>query len=432
MAKLLPQVLKGFRVYLPEVMIPRQRMLRTIAEVFERFGFVPLDTPALEYAELLTGKYGDEGEGLLYRFADHGGRQIALRYDLTVPLARVMGGHPELPIPFKRYQIGPVWRAEKPGRGRFREFSQCDVDIVGSTSMVADFECLQVDAAVLRALGLERFRIRVNNRKLLDGILEHHGCTTPDRVVATLRAVDKLEKAGQEPVIALLVQEAGWDAAAAADLLQQLAGSTLDFPFTNPRLEEGRQELSQLFTLAARVGIEPYLGLDLTIARGLDYYTGTVFETFLTDLPGFGSVMSGGRYDGLVGLFRSQPLPAVGISLGVDRLLAGLTELGLLPPVRSTARVLLAVFGPETLGETLLVAAELRAAGIPTEVFPSEGGKLGKQYKYADQKGISVVGLVGPEEQTANTVKLKVLADQRELTVPRAALVSEVLGLLQG
>ncbi len=175
MGKLKPRVLKGFRDHLPEVMLPRQRMLRSVAQVFESFGFLPLDTPALEYTELLTGKYGDEGEGLLYRFEDNGGRDVALRYDLTVPLARVMGSHPGLRLPFKRYHMGTVWRAEKPGRGRFREFMQCDVDIVGSDSLLADFECVQVDAAVLRRLGLERFSVRVNHRGLLNGVLEHCG-----------------------------------------------------------------------------------------------------------------------------------------------------------------------------------------------------------------------------------------------------------------
>lgn len=430
MSRMPPQVLKGFRDYLPELMIPRQRMLRIIADVFESFGFLPMETPALEYAELLTGKYGDEGEGLLYRFQDHGGRDVALRYDLTVPLARVVGSHPELTLPFRRYQMGPVWRAEKPGRGRFREFVQCDVDIVGSSSMLADCECLMVDAAVLRALGVERFRIRVNNRKLLDGLLEHFGVTEPAAVHLTLRQVDKLEKAGRAAVAELLVSEAGWEKGPAEELLDLLARSSLDFPFANARLDAGRDELNRLLELAAAGGLTPSLELDPTIARGLDYYTGTVFETFLLDLPGFGSVMSGGRYDELVGLFRSQPLPAVGISLGVDRLLSGLLELGLLPLGRATARVMVAVFSPECASESLAVAQELRSAGIPTEVHPSDGGKLGRQYKYADHKGISLVALIGPDEAAAGRVRLKKLATGEEVTVERRELAARARLLL--
>ncbi|MBM4319320.1 MAG: histidine--tRNA ligase [Deltaproteobacteria bacterium] len=426
MGCMVPQVLKGFRDYLPEVMIPRQRMLRTIADVFESFGYLPLETPALEYAELLTGKYGEEGEGLLYRFRDHGGREVALRYDLTVPLARVIGSHPEIALPFKRYQIGPVWRAEKPGRGRFREFVQCDVDILGSSSMLADCECLLVDAAVLRALGVERFRIRVNNRKLLNGLLAHYGVVRTEAIHQTLRQVDKLEKVGRAAVADLLVAEAGWERPAAEELLGLLAQGSLDFPFTNPSLDAGRAELQRLLELAAAAGITSCVELDPTIARGLDYYTGTVFETVLLDLPGFGSVMSGGRYDELVGLFRSQPLAAVGISLGVDRLLSGLLELGLLPLGRATARVLLAVFGPETAADSVAAAQQLRAAGISTEVHPSDGGKLGKQYKHADSRGIPVVALIGPDEAAAGRVRLKRLATGEEITVARAELAARV------
>ena len=419
MSKLTPRVLKGFRDYLPEVMLPRQRMLRSVAEVFESFGFVPLDTPALEYTELLTGKYGDEGEGLLYRFKDNGGRDVALRYDLTVPLARLMGSHPGLPLPLKRYHMGTVWRAEKPGRGRFREFMQCDVDIVGSTSLLADFECVQVDAQVLRALGLRRFSVRVNHRQVLNGVLEHCGVTDPERGRGTLRVVDKLDKIGQAKVVDLLVAEQGWSPAGAQELLGLLTGQLQDLPLSNDALRVGRAQLSELLELAAAMDLEGVVRPDLSIARGLDYYTGTVFETFLDDLPGFGSVMSGGRYDGLIGLFRGNDIPAVGISLGVDRLLAGLTELDLVQSVSSTASVLVPVFSEDTQTATLQLAAHLRAAGLACDVPTPPGRKLKKQYRYADQRGIPVVALVGPSEVQEDTVRLKRLATGEEAVVPR-------------
>ncbi len=426
MSKLNARVLKGFRDYLPDVMIPRQRMLRTVSATFESFGFVPLDTPALEYAELLTGKYGDEGEGLLYRFRDNGDRDVALRYDLTVPLARVMGSHPELQLPFKRYHVGPVWRAEKPGRGRFREFTQCDVDIVGSESLVADFECIQVDARVLQALGVERFRIRINHRQFLNGVLEAFGVAPGEQANATLRAVDKLEKAGLEAVRRILVDELSWDAAKATSFLEILEARSLELPFSNAATEQGSAQLRELMTWAAGLGLADKVQLDLTIARGLDYYTGTIFETFVDDLPGFGSVMSGGRYDGLVGLFVGRPLPAVGISLGVDRLLAGLMELGLTGGRQTTAQVMVALFSPETQVESFKLAQELREGGLACELHPTETRKLGKQYRYADQRGIPLVALLAPEEIATGTVRLKRMDSGDELVVPRAEAAAKL------
>ena len=424
MAKVNARVLKGFRDYLPEAMLPKQRMLDMIGRVFESYGFAPLSTPALEYADCLLGKYGEEGDKLLYRFEDNGGRDVALRYDLTVPLARVMGMNRGLPLPFKRYQIAPVWRAEKPGRGRYREFLQCDVDIVGADSLMADAECLAVGAAVLRALGVERFEIRVNNRKLLSGLMGRLGVAEGEPTHAVLRSVDKLPKIGEAAVRTLLAEEDGL-AAAAIDTLFEFLG--LDLAELGPWFEGneagllGAEELETLMALAAEQGLSEVVSVDLSIARGLDYYTGTIYETFLGDLESLGSVMSGGRYDELLSMFGGQPVAAVGISLGVDRLLAGLSELGLTRAEASPTRVLVTVFSDETRAASYGLAAALRAEGIPTEVFLG-APRMKKQFRYADQRGIPFVVMAGADEVERGTFTLKALATGEQHELDRDAL----------
>ncbi len=419
MAKVNARVLKGFRDYLPEAMLPKQRMLDTVASVFESYGFAPLSTPALEYSDCLLGKYGEEGDKLLYRFADNGGRDVAMRYDLTVPLARVMGMNRNLPMPFKRYQIAPVWRAEKPGRGRYREFLQCDVDVVGSAELMADAECLAVGAAVLRALGVERFQIRVNNRKLLTGLMARLGVAEGEPTHAVLRSVDKLPKIGEAAVRTLLAAENGLDAAAVDTLFQFLALDPAELGAWFAGNEVGllgAEELGTLLSLAAEQGLSDVVAVDLSIARGLNYYTGTIYETFLSDLESLGSVMSGGRYDDLLSMFGGGSVPAVGISLGVDRLLAGLAELGLTEPQASPTRVLVTVFSDETRPASYALATELRRTGIATEVFLGSP-RMKKQFRYADQRSIPFVVLAGPDEVERGVFTLKTLAtgDQQEL-----------------
>lgn len=433
MANIEPRVLRGFRDYLPQKMIPRARMLATIEGVFQRFGFQPLMTPALEYLDILTGKYGEEGDSLLFRFQDQGGRDVALRYDLTVPLARVVAQHPELTLPFRRYQIAPVWRAEKPARGRFREFVQCDGDIVGSADMAADAELVQLAGALLEGLGVTGYEVRVNNRKVLTGLMHEVGVDDPGREAGILRVIDKLPKIGADEVRRLLASECALDDSQVSRVFEflgisgswseVLAGLRALFG-SGSRGLEGVRELEELHAIAAAAdaGSAGSLVLDLSIARGLNYYSGTIYEVFLGALPGYGAVMGGGRYDGLVGVFKGQDVPAVGISLGIDRLLEGLFELGLLAEERSVAKVLVTVFSAETAGYSARAARLLRDAGIPCELFPAYT-KIGKQLRHAERSAQRWVVVAGPDEVAHNEVALKDLTTGEQVSLALSSLV---------
>ena len=423
-----PRILKGFNDYLPDVMLPKQRMLDAVARTFESFGFAPLQTPALEYADVLLGKYGDEGDKLLYRFLDNGARDVALRYDLTVPLARVVAMNRQLGAPFKRYQIAPVWRAEKPGPGRFREFLQCDVDIIGVADLMADAECLAVGAAVLGALGVDDFVLRVNNRKLLTGLMLRLGIAEGEPTLAVLRTVDKLPKIGEDGVRAALASENGLDATAIDGIFEFLAldpkGLAEWFAEDSPG-RVGAAELQTLLDLAAEQGLADRVEVDLSIARGLDYYTGTIYETFVRGQASMGSVMSGGRYDTLLAMFGGPPVPAVGISLGVDRLFAVLRKQGLVEPEANPARVLVTVFSSETRRASYAAAAALRAAGIPTEVYPG-APRMKKQFKHANRQRIPFVLTVGPDEAARGEVQLKDLASGEQAAMSIDAAIARV------
>ncbi|TDJ76727.1 MAG: histidine--tRNA ligase [Planctomycetota bacterium] len=413
-----PRTLKGFRDYLPEVMIPRERLMETAREVYRSFGFSPIDTPALEYTAILLGKGGDETDKQLYRFEDKGGRDVALRFDLTVPLARFVAQHgQELGMPFKRYHIGPVWRGENTQRGRFREFIQCDFDTIGTESIVSDIETAVVIHELFAKLGFERFVIRVNDRKVLTGVLERVGLA--DRAAPVLRALDKLAKVGPDKVAAEIVAEAGASDKEAREVLRvaTLDGSNADMlerlaPLVEGS-ETGRAGLESLRELlagasAAGVGAER-LRLDPSIARGLDYYTGTVFETFLGDLEDIGSVCSGGRYDDLASVYTKERLPGIGASMGLDRLLAAMQELGLVEAVRTPAPIFLPFFAADRRDDYLALASRLRAAGFGTELYP-KARKLGAQLKYADRRGHAVAVIIGEDEWAAGTCQVKDLA----------------------
>lgn len=430
MAKINPRVLKGFRDYLPEVMIPRQHMLGTIERTFLRFGFVPLMTPALEYFDILSGKYGEEGESLLYRFTDNGGRDVALRYDLTVPLARVIAQYGDLTLPFRRFQIAPVWRAEKPARGRFREFVQCDGDIVGSADMIADGEIVHLACSLLFDLGVERFKLRVNNRKVLSGLMRGIGIGEGSQEMGVLRTIDKLPKIGADATRGLLRDENGLGDAQSDRVFDFLSieGETpeilarLDGFFPEDSIgRRGTSELRELFAIAAALGLSDRVAIDLSIARGLNYYTGTIYEAFLGDLEGFGAVMGGGRYDDLIGVFKGESVPAVGISLGIDRLLQGLVELGLLETSRSVAQVLVTVFDAERAPIAAAISREVRAAGIACELYP-EKAKLKKQFRHAERSGIRYVVVAGPDELALDRVTVKDLASGEQETIARGEL----------
>ena len=423
-----PRVLKGFRDYLPEAEIPRTTMLRRVARVFESFGFGPLTTPAIEYSEILLGKYGEEGDKLLYRFEDNGGRDVALRYDLTVPLARVVGQHRSLEVPFKRYQIAPVWRAEKPGRGRYREFQQCDVDIVGEASMRADAECLTVGLEVLTALEVPGFVARVNNRKILDALLDSLGVEATEARHGVLRAVDKLPKIGRDGVSKELTEVIGLGSEGQGRLFafleREISGpddvrGLTDLLGDGEAARLGIEELVSLLEMMSESGYGDAVEVDLSIARGLDYYTGTIYETFVRGREGFGSVMSGGRYDTLLGMFLKQSIPAVGISLGIDRLLALLDDLGLVEHRSVAADAFMVLFDDASHGAVQAVARELRAQGIGVEVS-LKTGKLGKQFKYAERKGYRWVLIAGQDELAAGQVNVKDLQSGEQTTVATA------------
>ena len=425
-----PRTLKGFRDFLPEVMLVRERLMETARRVFRSYGFSPIDTPALEYAEILTGKGGEESDKQLFRFKDGGERDIALRFDLTVPLARFAAQHSAaLGMPFKRYHIAPVWRGENTQRGRYREFIQCDFDTIGTESNSADIETLLVIHDLLIGLGFERFTIRVNNRLILNGVLSFLGLT--DKTVGVLRAIDKLPKIGEDGVLAEMVDKVGTTIDQAKQVLLTVGPQTdldsLASRFAgNESVSQGVSRLRQLFSAAAVAGIpSDRIELDVSIARGLDYYTGTIYETFLADLPGIGSICSGGRYDNLAGLFTKERLPGVGASLGLDRLLAAMEELKLLGTEATPAPVLMTQFDEARLGDYLRVARVLRAAGIGTEVFP-DAKKLGKQLQYADRRGFRIALIAGSDEFAKGVWQIKSLAEGTTATVPESELVNSI------
>ncbi len=441
-----PRTLKGFRDYLPELMIPREWMLEQARRVYRSYGFAPIDTPALEYAEILLGKGGDESDKQLYRFM-HDRHDIALRFDLTVPFARFAAQYiNQLGTPFKRYHMGPVWRGENTQKGRYREFWQCDFDTIGTTSNAADIEVALVINDLMCGLDLERFVIHVNNRLILNGFLELHGLA--DKAASLLRSLDKLPKIGRDKAIHEMVQEAGisiekahavvWLAEipeatgpdANAKILHRLRDYFDQTP--NDKALEGIRRLRELVSVARASGLpDDRIKIDLGICRGLDYYTGAVFETFLTDMPKIGSVCSGGRYDNLAGLYTKQSLPGVGASLGLDRLLAALEELNLLKGTTTPAPVFIVQFSADRIGEYQRMARKLRLLGIGAEVYP-DAKKIGQQFQYAEKRGHKIALIAGPDDFAAETWNVKELASREEKKgVPDAevaALVQKMLG----
>ena len=426
-----PRTLSGFRDFLPEMMLPRERLMEIARQVYRAYGFSPIDTPTLEYAQILTGKGSDETDRQMYRF-QHGDKDVAMRFDLTVPLARfVAQHHNKLGMPFKRYHIGPVWRGERPQAGRFREFVQCDFDTIGTTSIASDIEIVLVINDLMRAIGFEKFSIRMNNRKVLNGLLEKSNLA--EHSVAVLRALDKLSKSGREKVKAEMAQTTGASEDQLDQILQlaQIKGSASEVleqlaPMCsgNELAEQGREELSQIVAATEAVGFPAgTLSIDVSIARGLDYYTGTIVETFLDDLPEFGSVCSGGRYDNLAQLYTKTQLPGIGASLGLDRLLAAMEKLGMIPPVKTPADVLIVFFDKTQLHHYLQLARDLRAAGLGVELYP-DAKKLNKQFKYADQRGFAATLIAGGDEIERGVAQVKWMADgtQVELRVADSGL----------
>ena len=435
MNKITLQILKGTRDFLPAQFILRKKVIEIIERTFERFGFEPMETPAMEYAETLEGKYGEEGDRLIYKFEDRGGRKVALRYDLTVPLARTMAMY-QVEKPFRRYQIAPVWRADKPQKGRYREFWQCDADIVGSREVWADAEVIAVTYCALKNLGFDEFTIRINNRKLLNGMALYGGVTDKE-MAGFFRIIDKAEKVGWDEVrkeltskkisdkaidktIALMVEDTRGDTALSR-LKTTLAGI--------PSAQEGIAELEEIQRCLINLGVEQRNVLfDGSLARGLDYYTGPIFETII-EKPRIGSISGGGRFDSLIGMFSGRDVPATGTSLGLERIITVMEELAMLPTTPTVSQVLVTMFDRGLFGESLKVASELRSAGISAEVYVNDD-KLKKQLDYANKKKIPLVLIIGPDEKERGEVVLRDMEQKTQVTIPRPELVNKIKAIL--
>ena len=426
-----PRVAGGLRDLAPTVMIPRERMLTLFRQTFAGFGFVPIDTPHIERMEVLTGKGAGSDEVLrqIFEVTNKGGTpgELALRFDLTVPLARFVAKHiDELGVPFKRYAIGSVFRGERPAKGRFREFVQCDFDTIGTESAVADAEIAQVIHAALVSAGVPEFTITLNNRQILDGFLDSQGLS--GRSGPVLRALDKLAKIGRDRVIEEL--QKGGDTTGPC-LTADQARQVLDFAEggrggvevlgkaeamlgSNPSVGLGVSNLRTVLALLDAVGVpQNRIALDLGLARGLDYYTGIVFETTVNGWEKFGSIASGGRYDNLASLFTSRRLPGVGASIGLDRLLALMDEAGWLKSAGTTVPVLVANFPGTDSAIPFKLAARLRAAGVGAEVYPDPIA-IGKQMGYGSSRGHKLGVIVGPDEQATQTFNLRNLTSRQE------------------
>ncbi len=421
-----PRVLKGFRDFLPDRESSRKRVRALLEEVFSRHGFVPIDTPVLEYTEVLLGKGGGDTDKQVYRFEDHGGRDVAMRFDLTVPFARFVAQHrPELYLPFRRYHIDKVFRGENTQRGRYREFVQCDFDVVGVDNASADFEILLLMVRALEALSIPDFTIHVSHRGLLRAFLaklDHSG-----EEAEVLRTLDKLPKVGEETTKGALAELT--DEKSAESLLSfcRSAGSRQEtFVALKEHLgpaEPALSRLGEIYAAAEKVGIEGRLELDPAITRGLDYYTGVVFETFLDKLPGIGSVCSGGRYNDLAGLYTKEHLPGVGSSIGLDRLLAALEELGVSGLGGAAPELLILCLDESLIPHYHALSEVVRSLGLGAEVYP-EAKKLPQQYGYADSKGIPFGILCDAETAAAGRVHLRIFSERRnieDITVEQAA-----------
>jgi histidyl-tRNA synthetase len=466
-----PRLYRGLRDLLPDQMLARQAMVDTIRGVYELYGFVPLNTPAVEYLDVLSGSAGEEAQQAIFRVSTPEKEALGLRFDLTVPLARVIAQYRELPRPFRRYQVSPVWRFDKPDKGRYREFTQFDLDSVGVESEVADTEIIAGMCDTLSALNVGRYLVRFSSRAMLNLLLAFAGIGA-EQGVDVFRVLDKLDKVGIDKVRLELMQgykdESG-DTIRGVGLAREQVEKIERFLAIKPvDRNEVVAQLRVLFAglegaeaqidVIARISNHLYalgyrddrVALDLSIARGLAYYTGPVFEAILLDAPQFGSVFGGGRYDGLVTRFLGESIPAVGASIGVDRLLAALTHLGAVSKRKATAHVLVTNMDAALIDDYLQITWELRRAGIPTELYLGTAKGPGKQLKYADQYEIPLALLYGSNEKAKGEVTIKDMAVGRakadklgdrsewlaarpgQVTAPRAELVDTIRKMLVG
>jgi histidyl-tRNA synthetase len=430
----IPSILPGFMELLPADQLLFNEMLDTIRRTYERFGFIPLDTPTIEKSEILLAKSGGDTEKQIYRFSK-GDNDLSLRFDLTVPLARYVAQHyNDLTFPFRRYHIGKVFRGEKPQKGRFREFYQCDIDIVGneSLSIINDAEILSIIYTTFKALGFDDFTLRINNRKVLNGLFEYLQVTDKAEV---LRIVDKLEKIGPDavtrdlgsigiaPDVAQRILQFIGTKGIPAEIISSLKNMNVD----NALFQQGVEELEKVCGYIGYFGVpETNFALDLTIARGLDYYTGTIYETILNKYPGIGSVCSGGRYDSLAENYTDKKLPGVGISIGLTRLFYQLREAGILGAAKkATPTRLLVIPMQDTMNQALDFATRIREQGISTEVYFNEG-KIGKKFGYADKLGIPYATVIGEDEVKNGQYKLKNMVTGEQETLDLEGIISRL------
>ena len=429
-----PSIPKGTRDFGPAEMVGRDYIFRIIKDVFGKFGYQCIETPSMENLGTLLGKYGEEGDKLLFRIQNSGEKaalapEKGLRYDLTVPFARFVVQHQnEISFPFKRYQIQPVWRADRPQKGRYREFYQCDVDVIGSKSLLNELELVQIVDEVFGRLGI-RVCIKINNRKILAGLAE--ACGQPDKLIDITVAIDKIDKIGLDAVKSELSEKGLSDAAISfIEPVLTLSGAT-DAKLARMRELlagsetgcKGLDEVETLFRLIAQAGISQPVELDLSLARGLNYYTGAIFEVKALDWA-IGSICGGGRYDDLTGIFGLPDTSGVGISFGADRIYDVLQGLDLFPKdAAAAATVLFTNMGEREVAYAIPVAAALRNAGIACEIYP-DSSKLKKQFEYADRKGIPWLAIVGDREVADGTVTLKNLATGEQRPVPKDALAA--------
>ena len=448
----------GMRDFLPAEAARRKRVFSIIEEVYESYGFEPLETPSMERLTTLLGKYGEEGDQLLFKVMKRGRKferavtkdepketdvaDMGLRYDLTVPLARIVAEYQhELPRFFKRYQIAPVWRADRPQHGRFREFYQCDVDVIGSTSMTVEAEVTSALSEVLGRLGFGEFRIHINHRRLLAAIMERAGIPEPKQA-GVLISIDKLDKVGRNAVMEELETERGI-APEVIDTLLPLLGDLPSLDSDDAQtiarlrdavgdLEDGKaalDDLENILTYCADGPAAEHIVIDPYLARGLAYYTGPIFEIRSDDAAG--SIGGGGRYDELIGMFTKQSLPACGFSLGIERILVTMEERGMFDDEPAGADVLVTLWNDDYAPHSFQLANELRQAGLRVDVYP-DGDRFGKQFKYADRRNIPFVALLAPDEVEANVVAIKDMksGDQKKVANDEIAqwLVEQING----
>ena len=434
--KVKPQLLKGFRDYPPSEQIAREKMIGKVREVFEMMGFLPLQTASLEFAETLLGShYNEDSLAELFGFQGPDEVGMALRYEFTVSLARYVAGNPTLALPFRRYQYGNVWRVDKPGPGRFREFMQFDIDIVGTQNLLADSEIIAAMVTTFEQLKVNNFKVRYSNRKILNGLMEFAGIPE-EKTQDVMRVIDKLDKQGRQAVVLELGSgrtdksgdvikgvELNTDQISKVEEFLDIAENGSANPLDEvgqllgniPIAQEGIDELQAIASNLLNMSIDSEkVEIDLTIVRGLGYYTGPVFETTLLDLPEYGSVFSGGRYDNLVDRFLGRSIPAVGSSIGIDRLLAALIALDALKLEEATSKVLVTVMDRERLPDYLKILRQLRAEGIPSEIFSGDTKNLTKQIKYGDKVGIPFAVIAGSDEFEKGLITVKNLAAGKE------------------